>query len=249
MKKAFTLAEIMIVLAVIGVLTAILLPVAFHSTPDENIMKFKKGHNALLTAVRELVNSDKYYLEGDLGKRANGVLLDGTHDGDKTYFCKTLADIINTDEVNCSDADTGVSYVGMSWEVDGTLGTEKVPEYLDRACKKYANQVGDEIITNDKISIYQAGPTYTFGEMVDDGTGPYRLYFSLWDGEGVNPENFNTGFYNMYKITCLDVDETPEGVSEDDCVNECPFGYGVRVDGKVIFGARAQEWLQKSIQQ
>ena len=41
LKKAFTLAEIMIVLAVIGILTAIMLPTAYQSTPDEDVMKFK----------------------------------------------------------------------------------------------------------------------------------------------------------------------------------------------------------------
>ena len=30
--------------------------------------------------------------------------------------------------------------------------------------------------------------------------------------------------------------------------NECPFGYGVRANGKVLFGARVEEWLNKSIQ-
>ena len=29
---------------------------------------------------------------------------------------------------------------------------------------------------------------------------------------------------------------------------EDPFGYGIRVDGKIILGARAQEWLGKNIQ-
>ena len=42
MKKAFTLAEVMIVLAIIGILTAILLPVARNSTLNGNIIKFKK---------------------------------------------------------------------------------------------------------------------------------------------------------------------------------------------------------------
>ena len=38
----------------------------------------------------------------------------------------------------------------------------------------------------------------------------------------------------------MDIDGIGEG--------EDPFGYGIRVDGKVSPGARAQEWLQKSIQ-
>ena len=43
-NKAFTLAEVMVVLTVIGILTAILLPSALHSTPDKNVMKFKKSY-------------------------------------------------------------------------------------------------------------------------------------------------------------------------------------------------------------
>ena len=43
-----------------------------------------------------------------------------------------------------------------------------------------------------------------------------------------------------YKVICLDID-----ITNDD---EEPFGYGVRADGKIILGKRAQEWLQKSIQ-
>ena len=56
MKKAFTLAEILIVLVIIGVLTAILLPIAFQSSPDENVMKFKKANNTLGTIIRELTS-------------------------------------------------------------------------------------------------------------------------------------------------------------------------------------------------
>ncbi len=66
--QAFTLAEILIVLVIIGVLTMILLPVAFQSSPNEDVMRFKKGYNTLLTATRELVSSDRYYQNGDLGR-------------------------------------------------------------------------------------------------------------------------------------------------------------------------------------
>ena len=226
MKKAFTLAEIMIVLAVIGVLTAILLPVAFHSTPDENVMKFKKGHNALLTVVRELVNSDQYYLEGDLSVRANGVVIDGTHDGDYTYLCNTIADIMDTKSVDCSEDDVSVTW--MFWDLLNR--TEEDNKTLsDQGCKDVASEVGPEIVTTEGIVFYQTYPKMPFGYVNETGIR------NLLDNKDDN------GFIASYKTFCMDIDGIDEG--------EDPFAYGIRVDGKVIFGARAEEWLQKSIQQ
>ena len=110
--KGFTLAEIMIVLTVIGILTGILMPIAIQSAPDENVMKFKKAHNTLTTTIREMVNSDKYHLDGDLGFKPDGTLIDGTHDGDYTYFCETFADILSSvKKKNCSSV-TNLGTVG-----------------------------------------------------------------------------------------------------------------------------------------
>lgn len=50
----------------------------------------------------------------------------------------------------------------------------------------------------------------------------------------------SNGFINVYKIFCIDVDGI--GIGED------PFGYGIRYDGKIMPSARANEWLNKSIQ-
>ena len=111
--KAFTLAEIMIVLVVIGVLAAILLPAAFKSRPDEKVAKLKKANMALYSTIRELVTSDKYYLDGDLGikivdqkeldpntgKPKHGFVTD--NDDLRTYFCKSIADILSTKSLNC----------------------------------------------------------------------------------------------------------------------------------------------------
>ena len=97
MKKAFTLAEIMIVLTVIGILTAILLPVAFHSTPDEAAMKFKKANANLGTLVREMVSSEKYYKEGDFGKTASGGDV-----ADVDYFCRVFADFFFWPSCRCT---------------------------------------------------------------------------------------------------------------------------------------------------
>ena len=51
----------------------------------------------------------------------------------------------------------------------------------------------------------------------------------------------NQGFNVIYKPFCIDIDGFNKG--------EDPFGYGIRVDGKIIPGKKADEWLQKSIQE
>ena len=222
-KKAFTLAEIMIVLVIIGVITAILLPVAIHNAPDENVMKFKKGNNTLGTVIRELVNSDEYYLNGDLGIKADGTLLDGTHDGDNTYFCQTFSDVVSTKSVDCQDKDVTVTW--QFWDIDKyDLETNKL--YADNGCKVIANEVGPEIITSDGIVYYQTYPRMPFGWLYEGS----RSFISK------NEDNFMP----TYKTFCMDIDGIDKG--------EDPFGYGIRVDGKIILGARAEEWMNKSIQ-
>ena len=231
-SKAFTLAEIMIVLGVIGVLTAILLPVALHSAPNENVMKFKKGHNALLTAVRELVNSDKYYLDGDLGKKPDGSYVDDT-----TYLCNTLSDIMSTKEVDCAEVTPSFepfAIVSEDWTSNGFDATP-FTALLDERCKERESQgLINKITTNDNIAFYEAYPAFAFGAV-----SIYAIYYSKWDKKGNT--DMDGGFYYVYKPFCMDIDGIGKG--------EDPFGYGIRVDGKVLFGTRAQEWLQKSIQE
>ena len=53
-------------------------------------------------------------------------------------------------------------------------------------------------------------------------------------------EQLIDGFNARYKILCMDIDKMGEG--------EDPFGFGIRSDGKLLLGARALEWLNKSIQ-
>ena len=235
-KKGFTLAEIMIVLAVIGVLTAVLLPVAINSTPNEDIMKFKKGHNALLTAIRELANSDKYYLDGDLGIRADGQLLDGTHTEDEEYFCLSFADIINSSDIKCEQSEK-YSY---SWVDLKATPIEENKERLDTVCKTVDKEFG--VVTQDKIVFYDYNSKVKFGmnlkqahEASNIESGTINETTRGFGGYKVN------GFDVIYKTFCMDIDGIGKG--------EDPFGYGIRADGKVLPGARADEWLQKSIQE
>ena len=242
-SKAFTLAEIMIVLGVIGVLTAILLPVALQSTPNENVMKFKKGHNALLTTIRELVNSDEYYLDGDLSVMNNGVIIDDSTTKNIKYFCNSFADIVSVKKVKCSTKELyDYSHI--------TLSTLDDSDQSDDMCKNAAETIDEEIVTLDGIVYYQGSPGTPFGVQYYylDGTkytngesscgikGLFKIR-----GEASDCTDYYTFPISVYKTFCMDIDGIGKG--------EDPFGYGIRVDGKVLFGTRAQEWLQKSIQE
>ena len=57
--------------------------------------------------------------------------------------------------------------------------------------------------------------------------------------KGGNLDDF--GSDRIYAIFCMDIDGLNQG--------EDPFGYGIRVDGKILTGKRADEWLEKSIQE
>ena len=235
-RIAFTLAEIMIVLAVIGVLTAVLLPVAINSTPNENVMKFKKGHNALLTTIRELVSSDKYYLDGDLGVRADGTLIDGTHDGDDTYFCNSIADIVGAKNVDCSDSG---KLIGAWEDMDAVSDFKDVQLNLDSSCKTVNNKIG--VTTEDGIVFFDYATKILFGMSIKVAQTD-SMYGSPADSNNRNFGEYKiNGFDVIYKTFCMDIDGIDNG--------EDPFGYGIRADGKVLLGARAEQWLQKSIQE
>jgi len=212
--KAFTLAEIMIVLSVIAVLTAILLPAARNATPNEDILKFKKAHNTFQSAISELVNSDEYYLDGDLSKKPDGSLVES-----QTYFCETLSDVLNAKSTNCASGEVPVTW--QFWQVDDNYSLEQNKEKSDVGCATIANYISPEITLQDGTIIYQTYPPHTFG------ASHFKLKYQ--------------GFMFIYKTYCIDIDGINNG--------EAPFGYGVRVDGKILSGARADEWLSKSIQE
>lgn len=240
--KAFTLAEVMIVLTVIGVLTAILLPVAMHSMPDEDLMKFKKAHNTLGTVIRELVTSDKYYAEGDLGKRLNGNV------NSSTFLCQTIADLVNAKSTNCTETSVGTyltactitgSATTCSYETDANIQAA-----LDTACKN-AGAATEHIVLPDDVVIFEPASKFHFG-----GTKA-ELGDTSDVAEGADGRLFTSvdenNFYRLYKFICIDIDGVPSTATSSDCVNECPFGYGLRVDGKLIPGARALEWLERDV--
>lgn len=238
MKKAFTLAEILIALVLIGVLTAILLPVAFHAAPDKNVMKFKKGHNTLLTVIRELVTSDEYYKDGDLGVKKDGSLVDS-----ETYFCETFADIVNTKKVDCKSNGTSNTIVHLC-SYKGTVceATPNIEKHFDNVCRT-TTDINESIVTADGIIFYDSAPVAHFGQIKitdADGNPNFSILGADFEGKRIYTSTDSNGFLRIYKVFCMDIDGINKG--------EDPFGYAIRLDGKVIIGQKANEWLQKSIQ-
>ncbi|MBQ4646793.1 MAG: prepilin-type N-terminal cleavage/methylation domain-containing protein [Candidatus Gastranaerophilales bacterium] len=232
-KFAFTLAETMIVLVVIGVLSAILLPVAQKSTANEKVLKAKRAYSTIGKVVSELVASDKYYLDGDLGRRPNGVYIDGTHEGDFTYFCETFASLLSSKEVQCIKS-------GQDWAYyAGAFSIQEAPNSGDSVCTSVQNNYGvqhvSHIIANDDVIFFELNPMAPFGLLYADSKVVY-------DGSGVRLmyEKDSQGLYNRYKSFCIDVDGWRKG--------EDPFNIMIQVDGRIQPSIRMREWLEKSVQ-
>ena len=161
-------------------------------------------------------------------------------DDAKQYFCETLADVLSVKKKNCQTAgyttETYATIVVDDTAEDKVNDVPALKAKLDTICTAAQSMITDgyEIITNDKVSWYQASPQVTFADL--DASGK-RIFSSPVDIVTYRDE---AGFDAHYKVLCIDVDGK-DGKTE-------PFGYGIRADGRVISGARADEWMEKSIQ-
>ena len=60
-NKAFTLTELLIALAIIGILIAILLPVISNIMPDQNALMAKRAYHGIQTVTSSLLNDEACY--------------------------------------------------------------------------------------------------------------------------------------------------------------------------------------------
>lgn len=117
MKKGFTLAELLIVLGIIGVVAAVLLPAANNLMPDKTKIAYLKVHDELISNIQGLAfNSTLYPVCIENGESTIGCyehpLLNTSrplikkfedYEGDKK-LCKLLAFTMGAEET-CKDGD------------------------------------------------------------------------------------------------------------------------------------------------
>lgn len=126
MKKAFTLSEALVTLAIIGVLAAILIPVINNARPDKDKITYKKAlyslQNAVANAMDEAsagvftpsshwgpgLSTSKGWTGGwggsNYGSQISGSITSGTATEGKS-FCDAVADSLNiSGSANCGSS-------------------------------------------------------------------------------------------------------------------------------------------------
>ena len=84
-KSGFTLSELLIALGVIGVLSAILLPIIFYMLPNQNIVMARRAFNIAQAAVYDLINDEVCY--PDMTRLSTGAKV-GFDDGEGHKKCR-----------------------------------------------------------------------------------------------------------------------------------------------------------------
>ncbi|MBS5801543.1 MAG: type II secretion system protein [Brachyspira sp.] len=119
-RYGFTLAEMMVCLAVLSIIATMLIPAIMQVKPAKNKILFKKAYYLAERIVTELVNDEDMYAT-KLGKEGfdeiEPAAIDSSISGN-TKFCKLFATKVNTvdDVPNCvSNQIAFISSDGIEW--------------------------------------------------------------------------------------------------------------------------------------
>lgn len=205
-KNAFTMAEALIVLSVVGILAALSVVAVNNSKPDENIIMFRKGYATTAKAVQNLLNDTALYPNANssetLSRLGNSIenkkgLTDtsGTYKNNFAYNFALLVNPVtalsgtnctNTTNVESTKTCKFTTADGIYWEVDSTMSGTSPNAYVTMhlygqngaSCSYNANSCPRP--TKFKLKIDKMGsikPVLDNGKTFDPVAATY-LYYS-----------------------------------------------------------------------
>lgn len=124
-QKGFTLAEVVLSIVILGMLSAILIPVIRKALPDNNKVMFRKSYSVLEAAISDMINDDQAYpatKNGFSNTDITGTVVPSGFD----KFCYLLGEELNLQPVAAAGADdsgavcplSGIGYFRTSDGVD-----------------------------------------------------------------------------------------------------------------------------------
>lgn len=157
MKKGYTLAELLLTVGIIGVVTAILLPISIKLKPDKTKTGYIRVHDSISTAVRDLASDSKLFLACD---RINGTdisCLDHplfstetsktTSSGynvpsGRTKLCRLLADELGIQQGTLNCRDSYYNYADNTFANNVSFVTKKGESVIVTTDKSYSGGRG-----------------------------------------------------------------------------------------------------------
>ena len=196
-KNAFTMAEALIVLSVVGILAALSVVAVNNSKPDENIIMFRKGYATTTKAIQNMLNDTTLYPNANstvtaskLGSSADNKkgLTDtsGENGNNFAYNFRLLVNPVSLDTDNKDATQKFTTADGIYWEVTSTMTAANPYAYIvmklygknGASCSYNANSC--PIPTKFKLKIDKMGsikPVLDNGKTFDPVAATY-LYYS-----------------------------------------------------------------------
>ena len=119
-RQGFTLAEVLVVLVVLGVLASILIPTLLAQRPNQEMVMLKKAYYLTSRTVNELINDDEFYPYENLGFEDTDTAIyhNETYELGKK-FCGLFASRLNLRDntMDCKEDGSGhfITADGMDW--------------------------------------------------------------------------------------------------------------------------------------